>query len=149
MTHNNELHTHELHREQILEYTRSDPFALSLGMCITRFEPGTVEAELVVQNHMVNAHGGVHGGVVYALADYAFSVACNAYGRTSVGLSTSIQFVAPARPGDRLLARATELKLGSRTGFYRIDVLHGEALIATMDAVAYRKDTHFVDIDPP
>jgi acyl-CoA thioesterase len=149
MTHNNELHTHELHREQILEYTRSDPFALSLGMDITRFEAGTVEAELTVQGHMVNAHGGLHGGVVYALADYAFSVACNSYGRTSVGLSTNMHFMATAKPGDRLVARATELRLGARTGFYRIDVLHGDTLIATMDAVAYRKDTYFVNIDPP
>jgi acyl-CoA thioesterase len=41
---------------------------------------------LEVQNHMVNAYGTVHGAAIYALADHAFSVACNAYGKTSVGL---------------------------------------------------------------
>ncbi|WP_411218386.1 hotdog domain-containing protein [Terribacillus saccharophilus] len=36
----------------------------------------------------------MHGAVLYALADHAFSAACNAYGRVTLGLSITIQFIA-------------------------------------------------------
>lgn len=101
---------------------------------------------LEVQNHMVNAYGSVHGAVIYALADHAFSVACNAYGKTSLGVNTTIQFMESAKPGDKLLARATEVKRNYRTGFYRIEVFHEENLIATMEAMSYRKDHYFMNL---
>jgi acyl-CoA thioesterase len=81
------------------------------------------------------------------LADHAFSVACNAYGKTSVGLSTTIQFMESAKPGDKIVARATEVRRNFRTGFYRIEIFHEEKLIATMEAVSYRKDHYFIDLD--
>ncbi|WP_239587705.1 PaaI family thioesterase [Bacillus pakistanensis] len=52
-----------------------------------------------------------HGTVIYALTDHAFSAVCNAYGKTSVGLSTTIQFIEAAKPGDRIIARATEVAI--------------------------------------
>ncbi|MGG0788697.1 hotdog fold thioesterase [Peribacillus simplex] len=138
---------HEKHYEQIHEQVKNDPYALSLGIQLTKFEAGTAEATLEVQSTMVNAYGTVHGAVIYALADHAFSVACNAYGKTSLGLSTTIQFIESAKPGDKIVARATEIKRNYRTGFYRIDVFHEENLIATMEAVSYRKDHYFIEVD--
>lgn len=142
-----ESQIYEKHHEQILNQVKNDPYALSLGIQLTKFEAGFAEASLEVQNHMVNTHGTVHGAVIYALADHVFSVACNAYGKTSVGLSTTIQFIEAAKPGDRIVARATEIKRNFRTGFYRIDILHEQNLIATMDAVSYRKDHYFIELD--
>nr|WP_245406222.1 MULTISPECIES: hotdog fold thioesterase [unclassified Peribacillus] len=120
---------------------------MSLGIQLTKFEAGLAEATLEVQSTMVNAYGTVHGAVIYAVADHAFSVACNAYGKTSLGLSTTIQFIESAKPGDKIVARATEVKRNYRTGFYRIDVFHEENLIATMEAVSYRKDHYFIELD--
>ncbi|MCR8848218.1 hotdog fold thioesterase [Rossellomorea sp. SC111] len=142
-----EQQIHGENYDQIYEKVKNDQYALSLGIQLTKFEAGFAEAVLEVQNHMVNAHGTVHGAVIYALADHAFSVACNAYGKTSVGLSTNIQFIAAAIPGDKITARTTEIKRNFRTGFYRIDIFHDEKMIATMDAVAYRKDQYFIDLD--
>ncbi|MFD6440205.1 PaaI family thioesterase [Peribacillus sp. NPDC060186] len=138
---------YEKHYEQIHEQVKNDPYAQSLGIQLTKFEAGFAEATLEVQSHMVNAYGTVHGAVIYALADHAFSVACNAYGKTSLGLSTTIQFIESAKPGDKIVARATEVKRNYRTGFYRIDVLHEQNLIATMEAVSYRKDHYFIELD--
>ena len=138
---------HEKHYEQIHEQVKNDPYALSLGIQLTKFEAGFAEATLEVQSTMVNAYGTVHGAVIYAVADHAFSVACNAYGKTSLGLSTTIQFIESAKPGDKIVARATEVKRNYRTGFYRIDVFHEENLIATMEAVSYRKDHYFIELD--
>jgi acyl-CoA thioesterase len=53
----------------------------------------------------------------------------------------------PAKPRDRIIARSTEIKRNFRTGFYRIDILREENLIATMEAVSYRKDHYFVELD--
>ncbi|MDO7487525.1 hotdog fold thioesterase [Peribacillus frigoritolerans] len=142
-----EYQIYEKHYEQIHEQVKNDPYAKSLGIQLTKFEAGTAEATLEVQSTMVNAYGTVHGAVIYAVADHAFSVACNAYGKTSLGLSTTIQFIESAKPGDKIVARATEVKRNYRTGFYRIDVLHEQNLIATMDAVSYRKDHYFIEVD--
>ncbi|MET3689542.1 acyl-CoA thioesterase [Priestia megaterium] len=142
-----EFKIHEKYYEQILQEVKNDPYAQSLGIQLTKFEAGFAEAALEVQSHMVNAYGTVHGAIIYALADHAFSLACNAYGKTSLGLSTTIQFIESAKPEDRLVARATELKRNYRTGFYRIDILHEQSLIATMDAVSYRKDHYFIELD--
>ncbi|WP_077604211.1 PaaI family thioesterase [Oceanobacillus sojae] len=138
-----EQQIHEKHYDQILEQVKKDPYAQSLGIQLTEFKAGSA---IEVQDHMVNAYETVHGAIIYALADHAFSVACNAYGKTSVGLSTTIQFIEAARPGDRLVASATEIKCNYRTGFYRIDIYHKENLIATMEAVSYRKNHYFIDI---
>ncbi len=142
-----EFKIYEKYYEQILQEVKNDPYAQSLGIQLTEFEAGFAEATLEVQSHMVNAYGTVHGAIIYALADHAFSLACNAYGKTSLGLSTTIQFIESAKPGDKLVARATELKRNYRTGFYRIDILHEQSLIATMDAVSYRKDHYFIELD--
>ncbi|MGG0550373.1 hotdog fold thioesterase [Priestia megaterium] len=142
-----EFKIHEKYYEQILQEVKNDPYAQSLGIQLTKFEAGFAEATLEVQSHMVNAYGTVHGAIIYALADHAFSLACNAYGKTSLGLSTTIHFIESAKPGDKLVARATELKRNYRTGFYRIDILHEQSLIATMDAVSYRKDHYFIELD--
>ncbi|WP_245980084.1 PaaI family thioesterase [Peribacillus asahii] len=138
---------YEKHYEEIYEQVKNDPYAQSLGIQLTKFEAGFAEAILEVQSHMVNAYGTVHGAVIYALADHAFSVACNAFGKTSLGLSTTIQFIESAKPGDKIIARATEVKRNYRTGFYRIDVYHEQNLIATMEAVSYRKDHYFIELD--
>lgn len=78
---------------------------------------------------------------------HAFSVACNAFGKTSMELSTTIQFMESAKPGDILVARATEVRRNFRTGFYRIEIFHEENLIATMEAESYRKNHYFIEID--
>lgn len=98
-----EYQIYEKHYEQIYKQVKNDPYAKVLGIQLTKFEAGFAEAMLKVQNHMVNAYGTVHGAVIYALADHAFSVACNAYGKTSVGLSTTIQFIEAAKPGEKIV----------------------------------------------
>ncbi|CAH0158271.1 PaaI family thioesterase [Peribacillus simplex] len=107
---------HEQHYEQIHEQVKNDPYAQSLGIQLTKFEAGTARSNDRSASHMVNA-----------------------YGKTSLGLSTTIQFIESAKTGDKIVARATEIKRNYRTGFYRIDVFHEENLIATMEAVSYRK----------
>ena len=131
--------------EAIKAHVENDLFAKSLGIELTKFEEKLAEATVTVQPNMVNAFGTVHGALMYALADHAFSVACNAHERISMGLSTTIQFIESAFPGDVLMARATEVRRNFRTGFYKVELFKNDTVIATMDAVAYRKDQYFIE----
>ena len=59
---------------------------------------------LVVTESHVNFLGVGHGGLVFSLADCAFSLASNNAGGRAVAIDTHLVLTAPTRPGDRLEA---------------------------------------------
>ena len=65
---------------------------------------------------------GDAGGFITTLADSAFAFACNSRNQMTVASGLSIDFLAPARKGDRLIAEATEVSLAGRTGVYDVNV---------------------------
>lgn len=93
-----------------------------LGIAIEVIGPGEVEATMAVREDMVNGHAICHGGYIFTLADTAFAFACNAYDRVTVAGGASIEFLAPARAGDRLRARANEVHRKGRSGVYDVRV---------------------------
>ncbi len=124
----------------IRERVGADPYAASLGIELLDLEPGYCRAAMWLAPHMVNFHSEPHGGAIFSLADYAFSGACNAHGEAAVALSVTIQFLAAARPGARLVAEAREQRQGRRAGFYVMTVTDEEGtVIASCQAVAYRR----------
>ncbi|WP_042347526.1 PaaI family thioesterase [Bacillus massiliigorillae] len=143
----NEQEMHKKYYRQIFDTLDQEPYAQFLGMKLVELGEGSAVTELVVQEHMLNAHNTVHGAIIFSLADYAFAAASNSYGKTSVGLSTNMHFIAPAFPGDTIRATATEEKRNNKVGFYRIKIENKDALIATMEAVVYRKQQIFVELD--
>lgn len=66
---------------------------------------GIATVELVATAGMAaDAHGLVHGGFIFGLADYAAMLAVNE--PTVVLVSAESKFLRPVRPGDRLHAEA-------------------------------------------
>jgi acyl-CoA thioesterase len=100
----------------------NDVASQDLGMTIEVTKPGQAEARFEVRANMVNGYEICHGGFIFTLADSAFAFACNTYNRSTVAASASIEFVRPARLGDKLLATAAEVHRGGRTGIYDITV---------------------------
>ena len=100
----------------------NDVASQDLGMTIEVTKPGRAEARFEVRANMVNGYDICHGGFIFTLADSAFAFACNTYNRITVAASASIEFVRPARLGDKLLATAAEVHRGGRTGNYDITV---------------------------
>ena len=100
----------------------NDVASQDLGMTIEVTKPGRAEARFEVRSNMVNGYEICHGGFIFTLADSAFAFACNTYNRITVAASASIEFVRPARLGDKLLATAAEVHRGGRTGIYDITV---------------------------
>ena len=71
-----------------------------------------------------------HGAFVFAVADTAFACACNSHGPVTVAAAVDVTFVAPARAGDLLEARAEERTRFGRSGIYDVTVRRGADVIA-------------------
>ena len=123
-----------------------DPASLKLGMRIVAVAPGRAEVSMTVRPDMLNGHAICHGGFIFTLADSAFAYACNSYNLVTVASGCSIDFVAPAREGDELTARAAERSAAGRTGVYDIDVVNqrGET-VALFRGKSYRVKGHVID----
>jgi acyl-CoA thioesterase len=100
----------------------SDLASRNLGITIESVRPGSARLRMTVRPDMVNGHGMCHGGMVFALADSAFAVACNTYNAVTVAAAASIDFLASAQVHDELTAEARELWRSKRSGIYEISV---------------------------
>ncbi len=116
--------TQTVERERIIRRRFSaDPYAEAQGFSLDRISDTEVAVAVVVGSDQANFHGGPHGGVIFSLADCAFSLACNAYIEDAVAIDTHMVFTAPSQVGDRLVATATEMSRGRTLGTYRVTVI--------------------------
>lgn len=112
----------ELANECAAAMKKADKSSPALGISVEIIAIGEAEATLEVTADMLNGFNVCHGGLIFALADTAFAYACNSYNKVTYSSGASIDFLLPARAGDRLLARATERRRGGRTGVYDVSV---------------------------
>lgn len=99
-----------------------DPASQALGMKLDEIRPGYARMSMPVRSDMLNGHGTCHGGYIFMLADSAFAFACNSHNFNTVGAGCSIDYLAPGREGDVLVAEAVEQALLGKTGVYDITV---------------------------
>lgn len=138
---------HEKNYDQIRTFMEEEPYAKFMGMELVDLGPGTATATLVPTNEMLNSHNTVHGAVLFSLADYVFAAASNSYGKTAVGVTTTMNFMSAGFPGQTITAVATEDKKNHRLAWYTIEVSNEKELIATMQAMVYRKNEYFVPVE--
>ena len=100
----------------------NDNVTLGFGMQIHEVTPGGAVLSMTVREDMLNGHKTCHGGLISTLADSTFAFACNSYNELTVASGFSVDFMAPARTGDVLTARATEVSKAGRTGVYDVEV---------------------------
>jgi len=94
--------------------------ALGIEMEVTGV--GAVSARMTVRDDMVNGLNVCHGGLVFALGDTAFAIACNAHDVQSFAASCQVEFLRPAVLGDQMLATAKEEHRGRRSGYYTVRI---------------------------
>jgi acyl-CoA thioesterase len=104
----------------------ADAASRHLGIEAGDIEPGRASARMTVADTMLNGHGTAHGGYVFLLADTAFALACNTYGRPTVARACDNVFVRPAKAGDELVATAVERVRAGRSGIYDVTVRRGD-----------------------
>jgi len=120
---------------------RSSPLLALLGIELDAWEPGSARLHLSPAPQHANLGSAVHGGILFALADAAFEVACNGYGRVCVALETACHYSSAAPLGESLVAEATEVSRSRRTASYRMEVRGEEGgLRSWYMALAYRTD---------
>ncbi len=113
-----------------------DEASRALGMEIldVSVEDGLGQAHLrmTVGPLMVNGHDICHGGYIFTFCDTAFAMACNAKGSSTVAAGCDINYIAPARKGDVLIAYAVERVVYGRNGLADVTVTRQDdgALIA-------------------
>ena len=98
----------------------NDVAARELGITVKVTNAGQAEATLEVRPEMLNGHEVCHGGYLFTLADTAFAYACNSYNEVTFAAGAAIEFLRPARLGDRIVATAAERHRGGRTGTYDV-----------------------------
>ena len=111
-----------------------DRNARAMGMIVSAVTPGSATVEMTVLESMANGLDVCHGGVVFALADTAMAFASNARGGTNLASNASIEWLAPARVDDRLVAEASETHHQGRTGVYGVVVSGPEGVVAAIRA---------------
>ena len=115
-----------------------DRAAQSLAMRITHIAPGEATIEMPVRDDMLNGFDTCHGGFITTLGDTAFAYACNTRNELTVASGLSVDFVAPGRPGDVLVAEAKELSQAGRTGVYDVTIRNRQGqLIALFRGKSY------------
>jgi acyl-CoA thioesterase len=92
------------------------------GVSIDDAREGYALIRMTVRDDMLNGHRIGHGGMIFALADTAFAYACNSRNENTVAQNASISFLAPAQPGDVLIAEAREVSRSGRSGVYQVSV---------------------------
>jgi len=116
--------------DSVARMLEDDAASRALGIEVVDAADGIATARMRVREDMVNGHGIVHGAFVFAVADTAFACACNSHGPVTVAAAVDITFVAPARAGDLLEARAEERTRFGRSGIYDVTVRRGPDVIA-------------------
>jgi len=99
-----------------------DAASASLGMVVEVDEPGRSVVSMVVRDDMLNGFAITHGGLVFALADTAFAIACNEDERVTVAAGADITFLKSTRAGQTLTATAVRRVVNGRTGLYDVTV---------------------------
>lgn len=121
------------------QQVKEDPYLKFLGIEVEAVADGHAVCSVTIAEYMLNFLGAVHGGLIFSLADAAFSAASNSDWSPSFALDVSGTFLKSVMPGDRITAEAVRVHTTKRTGLYRMDVWHNEDLIATFNGTVYRK----------
>jgi acyl-CoA thioesterase len=125
--------------DDITQKILKDPFVRFLGISVDTIEKGYSRCSVVIRDEMLNFNGAVHGGLIFSLADVAFSIASNSDHLPSFALDVSGSFLKTAQVGDKVVAEAKMIHSTKRTGLYRMEVFKGSELIATFNGTVFRK----------
>ncbi len=132
-------------RERLDAMFRGDAYAGLLGAEVVSWDGGGAVIRWTPREEHANFAGTVHGGAIFSLADIAFAVSSNSWGRVCVALAVEIQYLASPTFGEELLARSQERSRTRRVASYGIDVLdRDDTLVASFHALVHRTDRwHF------
>lgn len=107
--------------EKARTFFAGDRFATTNGIVIDELGDDWCICSMDIAADHRNAVGGVMGGAIFTLGDFAFAVASNQVHKLTVAQHVSINFLSGTR-GTRLFAHAKCKKDGKTTCVYNIDI---------------------------
>ncbi len=107
--------------EEAREQFKNDLFATESGMVIDELTDEACICSVEVTKHLQNAYGGVMGGAIFTLGDFAFAVACNNRHYPTVAQQVNINYLNPVK-GKKLYAKAVCKKDGKTSAVYNVDI---------------------------
>ena len=110
-----------LNAEEARDYFSQDRLATENGMSIDELDGEHAVTSLTISSRHKNAFGGVMGGAIFTLADFAFAALTNDRERVVVAQQVSINYLSPAK-GNRLVATASYRKDGRSSCVVNVDV---------------------------
>jgi acyl-CoA thioesterase len=117
----------------------ADAFSRWLGVEMLEIAPRRSTVRMMVRPEMLNGLGGVHGGIVYSLADSAFSYATNGCGYMCVAIDCTVSYPAAVRPGDILTAVAVQESNSNKLAFCSVTVRNQhDAIVGHFRGTVYR-----------
>ncbi len=102
-------------------YFSCDRFATENGMTLDELDEKHAVTSLTIGARHKNAYGGVMGGAIFTLADFAFAALSNDRERITVAQQVSINYLSPVK-GSRLVATARYKKDGRNSCVVNVDV---------------------------
>ncbi len=107
--------------EEARAFFTQDRFATENGIVLEELIPGGSVCSVELTDRHRNAEGGVMGGVMMTLIDFAFAAAASNAHRPTVAQQSSISFLNGVR-GKKLTAKAVCRKDGRTSCVYNVDV---------------------------
>lgn len=107
--------------KEVRERFANDRFATGNGAVIEEIGDGYARVSMEIDERHYNAAGGVMGGVIFTLADFAFAVAANWQGNLVVSQTSQITYLGKVK-GKRIIAVSKQIKDGRTMCYYEIEV---------------------------
>lgn len=107
--------------EEARNHFKQDKFATEMGAKIEELTDDYAICTLELTDAHKNAYGGVMGGVMFTLADFAFAVMSNHIHSLTVAQNVNITYLS-APKGNKLIAKATCRKSGKTTSIVNVDI---------------------------
>lgn len=131
--------------DYIKRFLRNDKFAEHVGIHLLEVSVGGARAKLEINEKHLNGADVLHGGAIFALADFVFAAASNSHGTIALAINANISYLKAVNSGI-LIAEAKEVSLNPKLATYRICVTNeDDELIATFQGMVYRKKDRIED----
>lgn len=107
--------------KKVQERFANDRYATVNGAVIEEVRDGYARIVMELDEHHYNAVGGVMGGAIFTIADFAFAVASNWQGKTVVSQTAQITYLGRVK-GKKMIAEAKQVKDGRSMCYYVVEV---------------------------
>lgn len=106
----------------------SNEFISNNEIKILEFSDDHAKLEIKIDKAVLNGHGIVHGGIIFAMADNAAAAATFTKGRLCVTLNSTINFIRPV-VGEKMIVEADAIFAGRTTGVYDVKVTNDQGTL--------------------